>query len=107
MAGKHNRELRSYTYLPYKWNPPQAPERAVTAAEEYVSQDFPGIACIRLPQLTGLKRARELVLTGRELSAQEAFKIGLVNELVDGGHLTMWWLSPRFPFRQCNRGLSI
>jgi enoyl-CoA hydratase len=39
----------------------------------------------RLPQVIGLGRALDLVLTGREVEASEAFAIGLVNRLVDDG----------------------
>ncbi|MFB0875811.1 MULTISPECIES: enoyl-CoA hydratase-related protein [unclassified Sphingobium] len=37
----------------------------------------------RLPQMVGLKRAMDLLLTGRRVSAKEAFDLGLVNEVVD------------------------
>lgn len=36
----------------------------------------------RLPRVVGLARARELILTGRRIQAQEAAQIGLVNEVV-------------------------
>ena len=39
----------------------------------------------RLPRVIGLGRALDLVLTGREVEASEAFAIGLVNRLVDDG----------------------
>ena len=39
----------------------------------------------RLPRIVGLGRALDLVLTGREVDAAEAFDIGLVNRLVDDG----------------------
>jgi enoyl-CoA hydratase len=40
---------------------------------------------VRLPRLVGAGRAMELVLTGRAVSAAEAFEIGLVNRVVPVG----------------------
>jgi enoyl-CoA hydratase len=39
----------------------------------------------RLPRVIGLGRALDLVLTGREVDAHEAFAMGLVNRLVEDG----------------------
>jgi enoyl-CoA hydratase len=36
----------------------------------------------RLPRLVGKGRALQLILTGETISAQEAYRIGLVNEVV-------------------------
>lgn len=39
----------------------------------------------RLPRVVGLGRALEIILTGRAVEAEEAHRIGLVNELVSPG----------------------
>ncbi len=42
----------------------------------------------RLPRVVGLGRALELIMTGRAVDAEEALRIGLVNEIVPaGGHV--------------------
>ena len=63
---------------------------------------------VRLPRLIGQSRAMDLILTGREVSATEAFEIGLVNRLVDDGEALEAAISlarelAAFP-RQCLRG---
>ena len=43
------------------------------------------LGTIRLPRIIGQGRALELVLTGRPVVMEEAFRIGLVNEVTDDG----------------------
>ena len=43
----------------------------------------------RLPRLIGKGRALQIILSGEMISAQEAFRIGLVNEVVPAAELTI------------------
>jgi len=42
---------------------------------------------VRLPMVVGFSRALELIITGRRIDAEEALRIGLVNELVPADKL--------------------
>jgi cyclohexa-1,5-dienecarbonyl-CoA hydratase len=44
---------------------------------------FPPVAMVALSAVVGQKRAAELLFTARTLTAQEAFAMGLVNEIAD------------------------
>lgn len=39
----------------------------------------------RLPRLIGMSRALDMIITGREVTAEEAYEMGLANYLVDDG----------------------
>jgi enoyl-CoA hydratase/carnithine racemase len=48
---------------------------------------FPGLATVRLPRLIGLGPARKLVLSGEQIDAREALRLGLIDHLssdIDG-----------------------
>ena len=50
---------------------------------------IPGVGgCSRLVKLVGFGRAKELVLTGEIITAEDAFRHGLVNRVVDDGALS-------------------
>lgn len=43
---------------------------------------FPPVAAVILPAIVGQKRAAELILTGRQITGEDAMRIGLANEAV-------------------------
>ncbi len=58
-----------------------ASDRAVFSVPEPTLGVVPGLAMQRLPRLVGVMRAREILLTARRLSAQEAREYGLVTRV--------------------------
>ena len=63
-----------------------ASERARLGLPEVRLAVIPGAGgSQRLPRIVGLARAKELILTGRVLTAAEAERIGLVHEVVPAG----------------------
>lgn len=64
-----------------------ASERASFGQPEIKLGVFPPVAAILLSQVIGDKRARELILTGELIEADEAARIGLINYVVPGNQL--------------------
>src|SRR5216684_3891872 len=64
-----------------------ASERARFGQPEIKLGVFPPVAAILLPRIIGEKRARELILTGEMIQADEALHLGLVNYVVPGTEL--------------------
>lgn len=56
-----------------------ATDTAELALDEVKRGFLPGMGCYRLPRFVGLGRARDLLMTGRTLTAREALEIGLVD----------------------------
>jgi cyclohexa-1,5-dienecarbonyl-CoA hydratase len=48
------------------------------------------IAALRLPQLAGYRMAADLLFTGRTLTAAEAYRLGLVNAVVESEEVAGW-----------------
>ena len=48
---------------------------------------FPPVAMVTLPRLIGMQAAAHLILTGRQISATEAHRLGLVTRVVPDGKL--------------------
>ena len=59
-----------------------ASDRARFGQPEIKLGVFPPVACLLLPLIIGDKRARELILTGELISADQAARLGLVNHVV-------------------------
>jgi enoyl-CoA hydratase/carnithine racemase len=59
-----------------------ASEKARFGLPEIKIGVFPPMACVYFPRIVGEKRAREMILTGKLLTAKEAQQIGLVSHVV-------------------------
>jgi enoyl-CoA hydratase/carnithine racemase len=59
-----------------------ASEKAVFGVPEPTLGVVPGLAMQRLPKIVGVMRAREILLTARKLSAEEAREYGMVTRVV-------------------------
>ncbi|MEJ7713218.1 MAG: enoyl-CoA hydratase/isomerase family protein [Pyrinomonadaceae bacterium] len=64
-----------------------ASERAHFGQPEIKLGLFPPVAAVLLPRLIGDQRARELLLTGDLIDAQEAGRLGLVNYVLPSAQL--------------------
>lgn len=64
-----------------------ASDRAKFGQPEIKLGVFPPIAAILLPAVIGERRARELILTGELIEAEEALRLGLVNYVVSSAEL--------------------
>ncbi|MDT5061869.1 MAG: cyclohexa,5-dienecarbonyl-CoA hydratase [Acidobacteriota bacterium] len=64
-----------------------ATERARFGQPEIKLGVFPPVAAVLLPRIIGDKRARELILTGELIDAEEALRLGLVNAVVASAEL--------------------
>jgi cyclohexa-1,5-dienecarbonyl-CoA hydratase len=64
-----------------------ASERARFGQPEIKLGVFPPVAAVLLPRIIGEKKARELILLGEVIDANEALRLGLVNYVVAGNDL--------------------
>lgn len=53
LGGRHNDRIRTYTYIHYKWRPPDPPEDAATAAREYLDRGFTGVKIDPISPISG------------------------------------------------------
>jgi len=64
-----------------------ATESAQFGQPEIKLSCFPPVAMVTLPQLIGMRAAADLILTGRQIAAAEAQRIGLVTRVVPDSEL--------------------
>ena len=80
LGGKVFDRLRSYTYIHYKWHPPEPPEEAARAARSYVDQGFTAVKLDPIRPIDGprdvqfdeLDYAERVIATVREEIGDEA-----------------------------------
>jgi cyclohexa-1,5-dienecarbonyl-CoA hydratase len=65
-----------------------ASERARFGQPEIKLGVFPPVAAVLLPRIIGEKKAREMILLGEIVDADEALRLGLVNYVVPSGELS-------------------
>lgn len=65
-----------------------ATERARFGQPEIKLGVFPPVAAVILPRIIGEKKAREMILLGEIVDADEALRLGLVNYVVPSGELS-------------------
>lgn len=66
-----------------------ASEDSSFAMPEILVGCYPPIAVARFSRLIGYRRAAEMILSGRTISAQEALSIGLISRVAPSGQLEM------------------
>lgn len=64
-----------------------AAESAVFGQPEIKLGCFPPVAMLTFPRLVGMRSALDLILTGRTISASEAYRLGLVARIAPDGEL--------------------
>ena len=79
LGGQVNETLRTYTYIHYRWDPPESPEDAADAAESYVDEGFTGL---KLDPIRPIAGPREV--PGEELDYAEEV-VAHVREAVGPG----------------------
>ncbi len=65
-------------------------ERAKIGQPEIQLAAFAPIAALRLPSLIGYRAAADLMFTGRNLTAEEALQMGLVNAVAPADQVAAW-----------------
>jgi 2-dehydro-3-deoxyphosphogalactonate aldolase len=87
LGGKCRERLRSYTYLHYKWDPPQSPEIAAEAAREYVDKGYKGIKLDPLHPIAGPRNVSlEELQYAEDVIAAIRKEIGAEAEILLGTH---------------------
>ncbi len=87
LGGTYNERLRSYTYLHYKWEPPQSPEVAAAAARAYVDEGFSGLKFDPLHSIAGPRNVSlETLEYAENVVAAVREEVGDACDLLIGTH---------------------